>query len=173
MNQKIALIGYMGSGKTKVGKQVASLLNYEFIDLDAHLEAQLGSSIAEIITKKGELFFRKAERALLLEILSTENSMVLATGGGTPCYYNNMDVLIEHCHCIYLSAPVGVLYSRLKNDRDHRPLIAHLSDEDLKEFIGKHLFERTPFYQKAHQTLPALNATAKSIVDAIKFQKNE
>ena len=173
MIQKIALIGYMGSGKTKVGKQVASLLNYKFIDLDAQLEAQLGSSIAEIISKKGELFFRKAERSLLLDLLATESTMVLSTGGGTPCYYDNMDVLTQYCHCVYLSAPVGVLYSRLQNDREHRPLIAHLTDDDLKEFIGKHLFERTPFYQMAQQTVPALNATAKSIVGAIKLFENE
>lgn len=149
---KIILIGYMGSGKTAVGKLLATKLNIPYIDLDQEIEKRDNLSISEIFNSKGAIYFRKKERIVLLELLEDENPMVLSTGGGTPCYGDVMEILTKnesYC-CVYLSANVPTLSNRLFKEKEHRPLLAAIdTKESLNEFIGKHLFERTPFYQQA------------------------
>ncbi len=151
---KIVLTGYMGSGKSVVGKALADRLGLPFLDLDDEIELKLGMDIPQIFREKGEIFFRKKEHEVLREILQTKETFVLSTGGGTPCYSGNMELLLANTTQIfYLQLSVFSLTDRLLAEKDHRPVISHLQPEDLQEFIGKHLFERRPFYARAHHTI--------------------
>ena len=166
MGNKLILVGYMGAGKSSVGKKLAKAMKLKFIDLDGAIESASGKSPAEWIEQHGELAFRKEERTVLLNVLHT-GSFVLATGGGTPCYYDNMELMCAHGLCIYLDAAPGFLQSRLLQFKQNRPLIAHIQEEDLAEFIGKHLFERRAFYQKAQLTLSAASVSIDKLVDRV------
>ncbi|QNR24072.1 shikimate kinase [Croceimicrobium hydrocarbonivorans] len=145
---KISLLGYMGSGKSSLAKLLAAHLELPLLDLDHLIEEECGQSVSELIFNRGELFFRQKEREILLDILQKPD-FVLALGGGTPCYYDNMDQVNRSSISIYLERSIQDLYDVLAKDRRERPLIAHLADQDLKEFIAKHLFERREFYEKA------------------------
>lgn len=145
---KISLLGYMGSGKSTLGRELAAKLELPFKDLDQLIADRYQASVSELILNKGELFFRKVEREILEEVLREPN-FVLALGGGTPCYYDNMELLNRNSLTVYLERSIADLYTTLAEDRVERPLIAHLADADLKEFIAKHLFERREFYEKA------------------------
>jgi len=149
---KIVLIGYMGSGKSTIGKQLAKLLNVQFKDLDQEIEQIEKQPIKEIFVNKGEIYFRKKEIDVLKTILNENKNIILATGGGTPCFGNTMEYLNSDTEIktIYLKATISTLVSRLYNERKTRPLISHLeSKEELKNFISKHLFERSYFYNLA------------------------
>lgn len=164
---KIVLLGYMGSGKSTVGRLLAQKLATHFLDLDAYIEAQEQATIKEIFASKGELYFRKKEHEYLQEVLQQEH-FVLALGGGTPCYSQNMEKVLEHTEEVfYLKLSIPALAERLQTEKANRPLIQHLSDEDLPEFIGKHLFERSPFYNLAPNIIKADNRDTASIVDEI------
>lgn len=145
----ISLLGYMGSGKSHVSKILSEKLGFGFIDLDNAIAEKHQLSVAEIFRKKGEIYFRKEEKAVLEEILQNENSVILSLGGGTPVYYNNMDVINEKSTSVFLRTSVPVLAKRLLPEKEKRPLISRIADEDLPEFIAKHLFERNTFYNKA------------------------
>lgn len=164
---KISLIGYMGSGKSTVGKQLASDLNLPWIDLDKQIEAASGYTITETILNKGELFFRKLEREQLLLTLK-EDQFVMSTGGGTPCYYDNIEEMNKHSLTVYLDYSVPELYELLEGNQADRPLIAHLEGDSLREYIGKHLFERAGFYDKATFSIKAGGKTTEEIVNEIK-----
>src|SRR5690606_29303751 len=112
---KISLIGYMGSGKSTVGKELSQLLAYKFIDLDTYLVSKYGKSIQELFKTEGEIKFRKYEHESLKEIIESEESFILALGGGTPAYYNNMDLINQNTHSIYLRLTPKELIERLKN----------------------------------------------------------
>jgi shikimate kinase len=147
---EIVLMGYMGSGKSTIGKSMAKKNNLEFIDLDHYIELQEKQSINAIFKNKGEIYFRLQEAKYLQEILHSKTNFVLSLGGGTPCYANNTEVIAKsNGISIYLKAKIPTLHQRLKNESSNRPLIASLNDEDLYEYIGKHLFERAPFYEQA------------------------
>lgn len=148
----ISLVGYMGSGKSTVGKLLADALGYDFIDLDDEITRINGQSIEQIFKVKGEIKFRKIEHEVLKSVLNIDN-LVLALGGGTPVYYNNMDLINENSVSFYLRMNPVELSERLIKEKEHRPLIKHLNDEDLIEFIAKHLFERNLFYDRAKYTL--------------------
>ncbi len=164
---KITLIGYMGAGKSALGQQLAEELNLPWLDLDTSIERASGYSITETILDKGELFFRKLEREQLLETL-IKPEFVLSTGGGTPCYYDNIDLMNKHSVTVYLSYSVMELYERLDGHQADRPLIAHLEGDSLRDYIGKHLFEREAFYEKATFTVKAGNKTRVEIVNEIR-----
>ncbi|ARN76569.1 hypothetical protein BST97_00315 [Nonlabens spongiae] len=154
MSNLVVLVGYMGSGKSSVGRKLAVKMDLPFIDLDDLIEQVEGKSISEIFEKQGVLHFRKLEREVLENTLRENLNAVIAVGGGTPCYYNNMDMINEHGLSIYLRANVPQLSRRLFPERMQRPIIeSQQSLESLQEFIGKHLFERSPFYERAHETL--------------------
>lgn len=157
---KISLVGYMGSGKSSIGAYMASQLHIPFWDLDELIEQKANLSISELIDNLGEIRFRKLEREVLLEFLSNHKQFILSTGGGTPVYYDNMDQLNEYSDTIYLRLNPQELASRLMKEKSKRPLIAHIEDENLTEFIAKHLFERRGFYEKAKHTI---NVTEKLI----------
>lgn len=149
---KIVLLGYMGSGKTSVGKKLADVLEIPFKDMDTEIEKQIGVSIPRIFSEKGEIYFRKIENEVLKKNLSGTENFVLATGGGTPCYGDSMSFITEQADVmsIYLKTPLSILVSRLFLEKENRPLLTHLKTaEDLNDFIRKHLFERAYYYNKA------------------------
>ncbi len=164
---KISLIGYMGAGKSHLGQSLALQLQLPFVDLDREIERESGETVSELILNRGELHFRKLERAVLEKILG-QDSFVLALGGGTPCYYDNMDLVNSSSLSVYLEASIPQLFETLQKDRRERPLIAHLKDADLKEFIAKHLFERRDFYEKAILKIPAKQNQLDERLKAIK-----
>ncbi|HCD23157.1 MAG TPA: shikimate kinase [Flavobacteriaceae bacterium] len=147
---KMVLVGYMGSGKSTIGRLIAHNLGVSFIDLDHLIEVESGLSVTDLFAQKGVIYFRKLEQSLLQQVLSQNTSYVLSTGGGTPAYGDNMSLILSASdHVVYLQMSVSALVDRLMVEKTTRPLIAHLPDQDLPEFIGKHLFERLPFYAKA------------------------
>lgn len=169
---KISLIGYMGSGKSTIGPQLALLSGLDYYDLDAEIEKHTGYTITETIFNKGELYFRKLERQILEEILAKDN-FVLSTGGGTPCYYDNIDLINKNSLSVYLQYGVKELFERLKNDTSSRPLIAHLEGEPLLEYIGKHVFERSAFYDRAIVTVKASGKEPKEILEELMIFTHE
>ena len=166
---KIILLGYMASGKSLIGSELAEILNVKYIDLDQYIEEIEGKTIQKIFSEKGEIFFRKVENSYLKEIISSNTSMVLSLGGGTPCFSNNLKLLTDNkdLKSIYLDVPVVELAKRLMNDKDKRPLVKYLSNEsDMLEFVGKHLFERLPFYNQATYKVDA-NKSKEEVIEEI------
>ena len=160
MDEKIILLGYMGSGKSTIGKLLAHSLALPFEDLDDFITRKEGKEISEIFAQKGEIYFRKQELAYLKELLSSPSPMVIALGGGTPCYGKAMELVRAACpYSFYLQLPTAVLMARLLPEKEQRPLIAHLSQEDMEEFLNKH-----------HFTLPCHGLSPEQIVEKIKAQ---
>ena len=166
----ISLIGYMGSGKSHISKVLSQKLDVKLIDFDKEIIFRNNMSIPEIFEKRGEIFFRKQEKLLLEEILSTEKTCILSLGGGTPAYYNNIEIITQKSTSIYLRTSVKTLTERLLKQKQKRPLIAKISDADLPEFIAKHLFERQVFYAQAKYTVSTDDKTPEQIVDEIAAQ---
>ena len=160
----------MGSGKTLVSKELSILNNFKIFDLDTEISKQNNRSITEIFKEKGGIFFRKTEKEVLEKILSTEKNIILSLGGGTPCYYNNIDSINEKTISVFLKTNVKTLAQRLSSEKDKRPLIQNISNEDLPEFIAKHLFERNPFYNQAKITINTDNLSAREIAEEILTQ---
>lgn len=149
----VVLLGYMGSGKSVIGKALAKILNYQFLDLDTYIETQEGQTISDIFNNKGEIYFRKKEFQYLQDVLKSNSQTIVALGGGTPCYGVNMQTIKESGTSVYLKASIATLATRLVTEKVQRPLISNIDDEALQEFIGKHLFERNPFYNQAQTTV--------------------
>jgi shikimate kinase len=170
---KIILLGYMGSGKSTVGKALAKELSLSFVDLDHAIENEIGVSIRDFFEASGELKFRSLENEVLKKVLNENNGMILSTGGGTPCYGNNLDLLksTSNTKVFYLKASIQTLTERLLSEKDTRPLIESIGDNDLPEFIGKHLFERSNFYLQAHHVVDidqkSVETIAKEIVELL------
>lgn len=150
-------MGYMGSGKSRQGKKLAALLELPFVDLDDEIAAESGSSPQEWIEGKGELAFRKVEHESLLKLIDSPPKLI-SLGGGTPCYYNHMELLLKTGTCVYLYATPALLAERLKQAKKPRPLLKKVPPEELVEFIAKHLFERQVFYEQAQLRFPAADA---------------
>lgn len=163
----ISLLGYMGSGKSHISKILSDEINYKLIDLDKEISRRQKLTIPEIFEKKGEIYFRKLEREVLEEILATREKTVLSLGGGTPAYYNNMEIINHNSKSIFLMTSVPVLSERLSKQKEKRPLIAKISDDDLPEFIAKHLFERNTFYSKAQFSIKTDHKTPENIIREI------
>lgn len=166
---KIVLVGYMGSGKTSIGTQLAKDLKMSFLDLDQYIESALDMDISSIFKNKGEIFFRKQEYIYVKEIVEQSTNFVLATGGGTPCYGNNMDTITKETpYVFYLKLSIGALAERLYAERTTRPLINTVSKEGLPEFIGKHIFERNAYYAQAAHTITCDGKDIQTIITEIK-----
>ncbi|WP_299781964.1 shikimate kinase [uncultured Formosa sp.] len=166
----LILIGYMGSGKSTLGKKLAKALNYPFIDLDDYIEEQEQLSIPELFKSRGEIYFRKKENEYLKGLLEEQNNIVLALGGGTPCYANNMELITQHKNAksFYFKAGIKELTSRLKHEKENRPLLSRFStDNELMEFIGKHMFERAVYYNQAQVVIPVDNTTEMAVLDEV------
>ncbi len=145
-------MGYMGSGKSILGQKIAQKLNYTLIDLDNYITKKEKTSITNLFKTKGEIYFRKLESLCLEEILNTNKNCVVSLGGGTPCYGVNLKTIKDSkkATSIYLHATIEELTNRLYIEKNTRPIISHLqSKEELMEFIGKHLFERSFYYNQA------------------------
>jgi len=142
----IFLIGFMGSGKTSIGKLLARQLNYNFLDSDRTIEAQENATIQEIFDTEGEAYFRELERKLLLNSISLENPTVFSTGGGMPIYNDNISLMLANGWVVFLDISLGKIYFRLKNDKK-RPLLK--SNHNLFDFIQFSLKERLPIYSMA------------------------
>ncbi len=165
---KIVLIGYMASGKSVIGKLLATKMNIDFIDLDEFIENQEKMNISSIFSTKGEIYFRKIEGNYLNEILKSKRNFILSVGGGTPCYGNNMNIINKQTKSIYLKASIKTIYNRLLAESDKRPIVAELPKDKLKEFIAKHLFERRNFYEQADYTINVSDKTLNAIILEIK-----
>ena len=164
----VVLIGYMASGKSSLGKVLARSLNYNFIDLDDFIETKEKMAVKTIFDTKGEIYFRKLESQYLQDIMQHVSHTVLSLGGGTPCYASNMSTILDSVNVksIYLKASIPSLVSRLKKEKMKRPLISHIkTDHELIEFIGKHLFERSPYYDQAHVKINTDNKSLEEIVE--------
>ncbi|WP_185859497.1 shikimate kinase [Blattabacterium cuenoti] len=162
---KITLIGYMGSGKTSIGKRLSKEINLNFYDLDTILVESKKESIYNLFKKEGELSFRKIEHLMLKKVLKKKDEYVLSVGGGTPCFYNNIYLLNKYSKTFYLRTNSYTLFKRLFFEKKTRPLIAHLSKKELFQFIMKHLFQRTYFYEKSSEKI---NTSKKSKNDIVK-----
>lgn len=163
---KIFLIGFMGSGKTTVGKQLALLLHADFIDLDKLIEEKEQASISTIFERNGEQYFRERE-SFFLKSLAASGDVVIATGGGTPCFFDNMEWMNDNGVTIYLKATPKLLSDRLRKERDHRPLLRGRSDEEVLDFIHQKLSEREKFYATAQVVVGAVSLTGKKLLDAL------
>lgn len=163
--KKIILVGYMGSGKTTIGKKLADNLQIPFIDLDQYIEVKEELSITDLFDKKGEVYFRKKEHMYLKELMERTENFVLSLGGGTPCYANNhLYLQSTDVESIYLKASITTLEKRLTISTN-RPLLKHVTN--LKEYIAQHLFERNYFYNFSQHTIVIDNKDTEAIVDEI------
>lgn len=150
--KRIILIGYMGAGKTTIGKELAKNLGLPFYDLDWYIESRMRKKISEIFAERGEEGFRVIERNMLHEVAEFED-VVISCGGGTPCFFDNMEYMNENSDVIYLKATPEVLYNHLQMGKSVRPLIANKSKEELLDFIKEQLEYREQFYLKANHIL--------------------
>ncbi len=131
MLNTIFLIGYMGAGKSVVGRLLSQINGFDFYDLDEYIEAKEGKKVSEIFNENNEVYFRKIENKYLKEISLLKDNKIISTGGGTPCFQNNFEIINEspNSTSIYLKANIDVLVNRLKDSIDNRPIISHLTDE--------------------------------------------
>lgn len=148
--KKIILLGYMGCGKSTIAEKLSGLLHLPFVDLDKSIEAKARMTINQIFETFGEVYFRKLEHDVFVELLATSKNQIIGLGGGTPCYANNHELLKgEGITSIYLKASVETLFNRLSHNKSKRPIVANKSEAELKEFIAKHLFDRSYYYNQA------------------------
>ena len=168
---KLILLGYMGSGKTGVGRLLAKKLELPFLDLDQEITKAEGRDIPEIFKDSGEIYFRKKETEILKSILENgPDAFILSTGGGTPCYGKNLQLMksAEAAHPIYLKTSLDALTRRLFLEKDSRPLISHLASEGaLNDFIRKHLFERTYYYNQSELVVETDLRSPKEVAEEI------
>lgn len=146
-NRCIYLVGMMGSGKTALGSVLASLIDYDFIDLDKYIEAHCGMSIPDIFDKEGEVAFRSIELQLLREINNPYN-VIIATGGGTVIYHDNMNYMKQIGTTIWVRVAISQMIARIKGDAS-RPIAANKTYRELRELYAK----RRPYYSQAHYTV--------------------
>lgn len=165
MNKTIFLIGFMGVGKSSLGKRLANKLSAPFNDTDDLLEQQFGMTISDYFAKYGENAFRIAEKELLEQ--NNFKNAVVATGGGLPCFFQNIDRMNSKGITIFLNRPAKELQHRLSNAKNKRPLIKDLSDDELLSFIEERLAERLPYYKNAQITLDRNNQTVEEILKRI------
>lgn len=160
---RIFLIGYMGSGKSTLGRNLASELECSFIDMDKFIEEKYLKSISAIFAEEGEEAFRIKEREALIELTTFQN-IVIGTGGGAPFFYNNMEVMNQSGTTIYLNVSLDELTRRLQNAQSERPLLKDKSETELRAFIQEAMSWRLEFYERATHTVAGDNVTAKDIV---------
>lgn len=167
---RIFLIGFMGSGKTYWGKILSRRLEMPFYDLDTVIEAVENKSVRQIFNDEGEEHFRKKEQEALEAIIDDHEDVVVSTGGGTPCFFNNIDLMKKNGKVIWLNTSVEVLVQRLMKEKQSRPLIKNISDSELKSFIVKKMQDRRLYYEQADialkEELVSIDSLLKQIQDA-------
>jgi shikimate kinase len=164
---KIFLIGFMGSGKTHWGKQLSQKLNLPFFDLDEQIVANEEKSINAIFEELGEEYFRLLEKDVLHIITESKESFVMACGGGTPCYFKNIDYMKKNGTSVWINTSVDVLYERLLKDAAHRPLVKELSEDQLKDYIIKKFSDRKIYYQQADLIIDDETISLENLVEKI------
>lgn len=164
---KTIILGYMASGKSTLGKLLSQSVNLPFIDLDEYIEKKEEKTIADIFSGEGEIYFRLKEHEYLKELLKLEDDFIIALGGGTPCYSGNMDIINDsiNTQSVYLKASIHEIANRLENELEKRPIVANIQKEDLHEFIAKHLFERSFYYEKAKHTISISGKSKENIIE--------
>lgn len=151
---RIFLTGYMGAGKTTLGKAFARKLNLPFVDLDWYMEERFHKTVGELFVERGEAGFRELEKNMLHEVGAFED-VVISTGGGTPCFFDNMDFMNRNGKTVFLNVHPDVLFRRLRVAKQQRPILQGKQDDELKEFIIRALEKRTPFYSQAQYVFNA------------------
>lgn len=164
---KIFLIGFMGSGKSTTGKELASHLKWSFIDLDEKIEKIAGMKVSEIFAEKGEDFFRKTESEALHSMV-TETKAVISTGGGTPCFGDNMDFMLNNGLTVYLRVTPARLKSRLADASDQRPLLKDISKKELQKYISGKLSEREKWYCRAEIIIDGFDIDLSGLYSLVK-----
>jgi shikimate kinase len=165
----IYLIGFMGSGKSTFGKRMASRSGWNFEDLDALIEDSEGRTVRDIFKESGENYFREAEAAVLRSITSDDN-IIIACGGGTPCYEGNMEFMNGTGVTVYLKHDAATLSHRLKNARKVRPLLEGMEQGEMEEYIKTTLTEREKWYNKAQFIIDGLKADPGKLMDILMYQ---
>lgn len=150
--RRIIIIGYMGAGKTTVGKALSAETGLPFYDLDWYIESRMHKTIKQLFDERGEEGFRQVERNMLHEVAEFDN-VIISCGGGTPCFFDNMEYMNRQGDTLYLKATPEVLYGHLRMGKTVRPLLLNKSPEEVQAFIREQLASREPFYEKARHTL--------------------
>lgn len=168
-NSVIVLIGYMGCGKSSVGKKLSQKLNVKFVDLDSVIEKKYSKSISQIFNDLGEIKFRSIENSQLSSVLNNYENCVLSLGGGTPCYHDNMSLILSHTkNVFFIDINSEILSERLFKKKEKRPLISSIKTiDEMKQFINKHYFERRPFYSMATHSIKSDINDSKNVVKEI------
>lgn len=164
--KRIFLIGYMGAGKTTLGKVLAARLGLSFVDLDLFIESRYHRSVSQLFAEKGEAVFRRIEKTMLEEVGTFEDVLV-STGGGTPCFYNNMEYMNRMGQTIFLEVPVDELAARLELCKSTRPILRDKSGDQLRRFIGETLEIRQPYYDCAQIRFDAAKMITEQDVEAL------
>ena len=167
IEEKIYLMGFMSSGKSSLGKKLARHLDRKFIDLDQAIEAKRNSSISQIFKEEGEEVFRRYEAEQLKSIPEADQEMVIALGGGTPCFGDNLDYVKANGTSIYLRVSEDILIGRLRQKKASRPLIAELTDDEIADFVQNELKLREPFYFQADYILATDNPKVESVLELL------
>ena len=165
----VVLLGYMGSGKSTIGRLLATKLDSKFQDLDNYIESKQKASVSDIFKSRGEVYFRNLEATAVKELCTQQQQLVLALGGGTPCYSDTMAFLLKHPNVItvMLTTSIETLTDRLLNEKSGRPLISDLTPNEIPEFIAKHLFERAPYYSQAEISIKTDHLSQAKLVEEI------
>lgn len=157
----------MGSGKTYWGRLLSDKLGMRFFDLDEQVTEHAGMSIPEIFEADGEEQFRLLEKEVLHILTESHDSFVMACGGGSPCYFNNIEYMNQSGTTVWINTPLETLFERLVKEKDKRPLIKELSDEQLKGFIGKKFSDRRIYYEQARLTVDETPVELQRLIDKI------
>lgn len=165
--KKIALIGYMASGKSTLAPLLAHQNNLKFIDLDNEIEESESLTIQQIFEQKGEIYFRKLEMKIMQNVVNQNDHFILSLGGGTPCFGHNMQWLLDNgVKLIYLKANPKTIYNRVVENFQNRPLIKDIPKTELLDFITKHLFERNYYYNQAQYKVDVSNKSLDEVLQA-------
>jgi len=164
---KIFLIGFMGSGKTHWGKLLSAKLQLPFRDLDSAIVEKEERSVSDIFAEKGEEYFRYLEKEVLEELVGQEESFILSCGGGTPCFFNNIEFMKKSGKVLWLNTSVDVLKERLLKERMSRPLIREIDEGELKRYIIRKLTERKMYYEQADAMVNEESVTLDELIRSL------
>ena len=164
---RIFLIGFMGSGKTHWGKILSRQTALPYFDLDEVIVASEKRTIQQLFHDKGEEYFRVKEQEVLQALAEDHENVIISTGGGTPCFFNNIDFMRQQGKVIWLNTSVDILLERLLKQKHSRPLIKNISDSELKSYIIKKLQDRKMYYEQAHVMLHEEVITTESLLKSI------
>jgi len=167
MGKPVFLIGYMGSGKSTNGRKLARIIGYFHFDLDEEIEKLVGKNINQIFSEEGEDAFRLLEHSVLVSLTNRKN-IVVSTGGGTPCYYNNLQLMKDVGVIVYIKMKPESLAKRLQSSKVKRPILVRAQAGDLSAFIAKHLAQREDFYKQAHLTIKGENLDFDILLNSVK-----